>query len=173
MITKMLNIDNEDPFDHTDFLQISKDYYMKKTEQQLNKMKNETTDSKLHLFSHVLNLNNILNYYQHTPDRNVTRDITKFRLSTHRLHIKRGRYTKPKTPRSNRICPHCTIRETEEHFFHGMQRNKLYEAFEICTTNIHVPIMHRLLKPQNRCETLCLHKFIKSALQLRKDVSAA
>ena len=62
MITKMFNIDNEDPIDHTDFLQILKDYSMKQTEQQLNKMKNETTDSKLHLFSHVLDLNNIQNY---------------------------------------------------------------------------------------------------------------
>ena len=34
------------------------------------------TDSKLHLFSHVLDLNNIQNYLQHTPDRNVNRDIT-------------------------------------------------------------------------------------------------
>ena len=51
---------------------------MKQTEQQLHKMKNETTDSKLHLFSHVLDLNIIPNYLQHTPDRNVTRDITKF-----------------------------------------------------------------------------------------------
>ena len=59
MITKLLNIDNEDLIDHTDFLKILKGYYMKQTEQQLNKMKNETTDSKLHLFSHVLDLNNI------------------------------------------------------------------------------------------------------------------
>ena len=44
----MLNIDNEDHIDHTDFLQILKDYCMKQTEQQLNEMKNETTDSKLH-----------------------------------------------------------------------------------------------------------------------------
>ena len=112
MITKMLNIDYEDPIDHTYFLQILKDYYMKQTEQQLNKIKNETTDSKLHLFSHVLDLNNIPNYLQYTPDRNVTRDITKFRLSAHCLHIERDRYTKPKTPRSYRICPHCTLIET-------------------------------------------------------------
>ena len=178
MITKMLNIDNEDPIDHTDFLQILKDYYMKQTEQQLNKMKNETTDNKLHLFSHVLDLNKTTNYLQHTPDRNVTRDITKFVLSAHCLQFERGKYTKPKTPRSNRICPHCTLIETEEHFFmeclrYIQPRNKLYEAFEIGFTHLHVPIMHRLLNPRNRSETLCLHKFIKSALQLRNDVSVA
>ena len=46
MISKMLNIDNEDPIDHTNFTQLLKDYYMKQVEQQINKMKNETTDSK-------------------------------------------------------------------------------------------------------------------------------
>ena len=29
MITKLFNIDNEDPIDHTDFLQILKEYYSK------------------------------------------------------------------------------------------------------------------------------------------------
>ena len=99
---------------------------------------------KSHLFSHVLDLNNIQNYLQHTLDRNVTRDITsditKFRLSAHCLNIERGRYIKPKTPISNRICPHCTLIETEDHIFMKCQRyiqprNKLYEAFEICITN--------------------------------------
>ena len=46
MISIMLNIDNEDPIDHTNFTQLLKDYYMKQVEQQINKMKNETTDSK-------------------------------------------------------------------------------------------------------------------------------
>ena len=152
LISKMLNIDNEDPIDHTNFTQLLKDYYMKQVEQQINKMKNETTDSKLHLFSHVLDLNYIPNYLQHTSDRNLTRDITKFRLSAHCLKIERGRYTKPKTPRNNRICPHCTLVETENHFFmecqkYNQPRNKLYEAFDICVTNSHtMSIMHRLLK---------------------------
>ena len=53
MITKVLNIDYENPIDHRDFLQNLKYYYMKQTEQQLKKMKNETTDSKLHLFNDV------------------------------------------------------------------------------------------------------------------------
>ena len=181
LISKMLNIDNEDPIDHTNFTQLLKDYYMKQVEQQINKMKNETTDSKLHLFSHVLDLNYIPNYLQHTSDRNLTRDITKFRLSAHCLKIERGRYTKPKTPRNNRICPHCTLVETEKHFFlecqkYNQPRNKLYEAFDICVTNSHnMSIMHRLLNPNNRSETLSLHKFITSALQLRNEetISAA
>ena len=33
--------------------------------------------------------------------------LTRYRLSNHYLPIERGRYTKPKTPRSERICPFC------------------------------------------------------------------
>ena len=51
---------------HTNVAQILKDCYMKQTKKQLNKMKNEATDSKLHLFSHVLDLNSIPNYLQHS-----------------------------------------------------------------------------------------------------------
>ena len=79
-------------------------------------MKKEATDSKLHLFSHVLDLNNIPNYLQHTSDRNVIRVITKFRLSADSLNIERGIYTKLKTPRSYRICPHCILIEIKTAF---------------------------------------------------------
>ena len=42
--------------------------------------------------------------------------------------------------------------------------------FDICVTNSHnMSIMHRLLNPINRGERLSLHKFIKSALQLRNE----
>ena len=142
---------------------------MKQVTQQINKMKNEATDSKLHLFSHVLDLKSISNYLQPTSEGNLTKNITKFRLSAHCLKIERGRYTKSKTPRNNRICPHCALVETEKHFFIECQRyyqprNKLYEAFDICVTNPHnMPIMHRLLNPNNRSKTLSLHKIIKSA----------
>ena len=69
---------------------------MKQVEQQINKMKNETTDSKLHLFSLVLDLNYIPNYLQHTSDRNLTRDITKFRLSAHCLKLREADIPNPK-----------------------------------------------------------------------------
>ena len=42
--------------------------------------------------------------------------ITKIRSSSHPLEIERGRYTKPKTPRSNRLCFKCKLIEDERHF---------------------------------------------------------
>ena len=42
--------------------------------------------------------------------------ITKLRASSHALQIERGRYTRPKTPVENRLCPVCKTVEDEEHF---------------------------------------------------------
>ena len=36
------------------------------------------------------------------------RSFTKLRVSSHRLAIETGRYTRPITPRSQRFCNHCT-----------------------------------------------------------------
>ena len=44
--------------------------------------------------------------------------LSKFRLSSHRLQIELGRYTRPKTPAENRICRCCedNVVEDEIHF---------------------------------------------------------
>ena len=43
--------------------------------------------------------------------------LTKLRLSSHRLEIEAGRWTKPLiTPREDRICKQCNILEDEFHF---------------------------------------------------------
>ena len=42
--------------------------------------------------------------------------LTKIRSSSHLLEIERGRHTKPKTPRNNRLCLNCKTIEDERHF---------------------------------------------------------
>ena len=51
--------------------------------------------------------------------------MTKLRPSSHTLEIERGRYTKPKTDNSERLCPLCNAVEDEIHF---LANCKLYEA---------------------------------------------
>ena len=41
--------------------------------------------------------------------------ISRWRLSNHRLKIEVGRYTKPKTPRTERLYDMCLILEDEHH----------------------------------------------------------
>ena len=41
--------------------------------------------------------------------------LTKWRLSSHDLHIEQGRYTSPITPRADRTCKSCASKIEDEH----------------------------------------------------------
>ena len=63
-------------------------------------------DCKMQLYSHIKD-----NYaHEKYFDVKCTEliDFTRFRLSLHCLPIERGRYSKPKTPRTLRVCQFCT-----------------------------------------------------------------
>ena len=92
MINKLLNIDNEEPIVYNSFVQLLKDYFVNQTECQLNKIRNDVIDSKLRLFSNVLDMQSIPNYLKLFSDSAITMEISKFRLSAHYLNIERGRY---------------------------------------------------------------------------------
>ena len=65
----------------------------------------QINDSKLSIYSKVKKefcYNNYLDVMCYN-----THILTKFRMSVHWLHIERGRYTKPKTPREDRLCIVC------------------------------------------------------------------
>ena len=55
-------------------------------------------------------------YLDLVKDSRYRNAITKIRCSSHPLEIERGGYTKPKTPRSNRLCSRCKVIEDERHF---------------------------------------------------------
>ena len=42
--------------------------------------------------------------------------ISRLRASSHVLEIERGRYTRPKTPITERLCPCCNAVDDEHHF---------------------------------------------------------
>ena len=112
-----MNIDDEGPIAYNSFVQLSKNYFVNKTECQLNKIRNDVTDSKLMLFSNVLDMQGIPNYLKLFFDTAITTEISKFRMSAHYLSIERGRYTKPKTPRNDRVF--CRNRNS---FLYGMSK---------------------------------------------------
>ena len=61
------------------------------------------------------------------PQSKKTKHITntKLRISSHLLQIERGRYTRPKTLRENRLCNNCNIVEDEVHFLFICTKNEL------------------------------------------------
>ena len=140
-INKLLNIDNKEPIVYTSFVQLLKDYFVNQTECQLNKIRNDVTDSKLVLFSNVLDMKGIPNYLKLFSDRALTREILKFRMSAHYLNIERGRYTKPKIQEIIVFAPTTlqekqkliSLRNVEDTIHHGIS----YLNLSISTLHAH------------------------------------
>ena len=62
--------------------------------------------------------------------------ITRWRLSNHSLNIETGRYTKPKTPRENRVCSMCMVVEDEQHVIYECPRySELRKQYEHLVTD--------------------------------------
>ena len=73
-------------------------------------------DSKLKLCSSIFVCNDtISNYLKLNPKQHCTSIITKLRLSSQKLYIERGRYSRPKIP-WNKKNKFCDEEETESHF---------------------------------------------------------
>ena len=64
-------------------------------------------------------------------ERKYRRAIAQIRSSSHTLQIERGRHTKPKTPRADRICSYCNIIEDEQHFVLIVKRPKKTDLYYI------------------------------------------
>ena len=76
-------------------------------------------------------------YLCHNMNRNYMTAISRFRTSSHSLHIETGRYTRPYTPIENRLCSFCTVNsiDDEKHMlisctFHDAERNTLFKNIQ-------------------------------------------
>ena len=102
--------------------------------------------------------------------------ITDTRIA-HPLQIERGRYTNPKTPVENRICPCCNTNNVEDelHFLtkcpaYSNQRSSLYN--DIAKGNIHFTSLSDEMKMiymlnSEDATGLIVSKFIYECLQAR------
>ena len=70
-------------------------------------------------------------YLEAISDSRYRRATSKLRASSYTLEIERGRYTKPKTDISKRLCPVCYTIEDEVHFFLSIVNymNQNYSAY--------------------------------------------
>ena len=92
-----------------DFAQRIKDIYIQDWDEQLNKLTRSSTYKAIRSFT--------FHPYLDTIKLKKTRtSISKIRLSSHRLEIEIGRWTKPKAQRSDRKCRLYNIPEDEYHF---------------------------------------------------------
>ena len=110
---------------------------------------------------------------------NITRPISRLRLSDHDLHVETGRYNKPKkTPFENRTCLHC--RTTIEDQLHFMTTCPLYDKdrqeLEAVYRRNHPDVTAKsnehkyklYIQPDSIAQTIATSKFIYNALNERK-----
>ena len=96
--------------------------------------------------------------------------ITRWRLSSHRLKVETGRYTRPVTERENRLCDVCKVVEDENHAIyvcsvHRLIREKYKNILKLEDTNL-----QRLLNPTSTNEAYNLGKFLNEIDENVKDL---
>ena len=82
-------------------------------------------------------------YLYHIHNRNFLTAISRFRTSSHSLHIETGRHTIPYTPAENRLCSFCDLNSVDDEIhmllkctFHKTERE-----------NLNLCIQHYLQRP--------------------------
>ena len=111
-----LNLTSLD-FDINKINQMLTDQHSKVILDKLQHLSTQEHDNKLFFFANIYPKDFILqDYLSLKLPVNITRELTKLRLSSHPLLIEKGRYFRPKIKRENRLCSQCNQIEDEQHF---------------------------------------------------------
>ena len=111
--------------DHININRFLKDYkqrlkdisYQKWLGEMFNDNKTKNERNKLRTFRKFKINYNLENYLIAIPVVKHRTSLTRLRISDHKLHIEKGRHTRPYTKEEERICPTCKKEvETEFHF---------------------------------------------------------
>ena len=95
--------------------------------------------------------------------KGMTKELTKLRISAHKLKIESCRYARPKIPRQNRLCICCNKIEDESHFLLHCMKNQslrasLFSKFtHLNASSQEITLLKGLLNPQSKkhCSTIC------------------
>ena len=100
--------------------------------------------------------------------------LSKLRVSSHRLEIEAGRWTKPnKTPRENRKCTNCNCLKDEFHFmFECTLFSNLRTTYFKPYYRIHSSMFKttQLFKSEKEVDIRRLSTYIYKAFELRSDI---
>lgn len=136
-------------------------------------------DSKLRTYKTFKPGTYMENYLVTIKSSSMRRELTKLRISAHRLNIELGRYTRPKTPVENRKCDYCKHSvESEIHFvmecpLFKTERETLFqelEAFTVFPTLTPAEQFVFIMSYHNGDTEVLKHvlKFVNSAVEKRK-----
>ena len=140
---------------------------------------NRASDNKLRSYAKIKQHFVMENYLTHIPNQNYRKALARLRTSSHTLKIETGRYTRPKTPPEDRICPHCNSHavEDEQHFLikcslYAEERKLLFNEISIqCAnfTNMDDNIKFIYLLNMEHTPILATSKFIHNSFERRKQ----
>ena len=116
-------------------------------------------------------------YLDFNLSKSATKNLSKLRLSAHTLFIERGRYTRPKTPRHERVCTECNKIEDEEHFMlfckkYDKLRSTLFSNLSFNNNSNEAlseetsSILKKLMNPTTVIETKHICNYIQSCFSL-------
>ena len=144
------------------------DYYMNLTDNNstsnINERKTriETSEQTMcERYRTKIGLSHCPTLYNSCLDDEKRTVITRWRLSSHKLKIETGRYTKPKTEVEYRLCKICFVVEDEHHAIytckaHRIIREKYKNNLKLENDNI-----RKLLNPTTIIEATYLAMFLK------------
>ena len=114
---------------------------------------------------------NFQSYLNVVNIRKFRQALTKLRVSSHRLEIEAGRWTKPQiTPRENRLCKQCNVLEDEFHFLfecslYSNIRQQNIKPYFTRRRSMHKAI--ELLKTENTTNLQKLATYIFNGFKIR------
>ena len=153
--------------------------YVNEISNNLKTIRRHGNDNKLCTFSYVYNEFRLQSYLSLSLPKQITKELTKMRISSHDLLIEKGRYFRPKISRNDRKCSTCQVVEDEEHFM--LFCNKFSNLRLDLLTKLDIPtdyqglkpnsyesitLLNKLLNPQTIDNVKLISYFISSALSL-------
>jgi hypothetical protein len=146
----------------------------------LNKLQHLSTqehDNKLFFFANIYPKDFILqDFLSLKLPVNITRELSKLRLSSHSLLIEKGRYFRLKIKRENRLCSQCNQIEDEQHFlihctkFANVRKlllKKLNINLQDLCSSEYMKTITRLLNPNSIDDTMNICHYIKDCMSIR------
>ena len=138
------------------------------------KAKVETSEQSMCIrYKSMIGINHSTILYNSCLDDKKRTTITRWRLSSHKLKIETGRYTRPVTEKQNRLCDVCMVMGDENHAIyvcsaHRLIREKYKNILNLEDTNI-----RRLLNPTSIEEANNLAKFLNEIDENIKELEKA
>ena len=123
-----------------DLYKIKEVLYSDFTERSMISINDSTLNPKLRVFKLFKQEFKPEPYLSQPHNLHHTLALVRFRISSHNLCIETGRYTRPYTPKENRICIYCKSNEVEDEM-HFLLDCPLYIQERIKLLNVIIPLV--------------------------------